>query len=166
MCRANVEVSVADTIQTVGGAKGLQALAKMSSKKSMADVLKAAKAEEVRVKQDAAEKELASKDSLAAAKLALRRFRAASKALSFKHVATPLTALVGSLVVLGGLSYFELAMRTAGAVDTQLWIGSFAALCSLSADAPGGMIVVARYPHNNREPLCMHNIVPGKLKPR
>ena len=142
MCRANVEVSVADTIQTVGGAKGLQALAKMSSKKSMADVLKAAKAEEVRVKQETAEKELASKDSLAAAKLALRRFRAASKALSFKHVATPLTALVGSLVVLGGLSYFELAMRTAGAADTQLWIGSFAALCTLLFAAPAAPLGV------------------------
>ena len=110
-------------------ARRLQALAKMSTKYG-----RRAQSGEggggARQARDRGEG-LASKDSLAAAKLALRRFRAASKALSFKHVATPLTALVGSLVVLGGLSYFELAMRTAGAVDTQLWIGSFAALCTL-----------------------------------
>ena len=64
------------------------------------------------------------------------------KAFTFKHQATPLTALVGSLVVLGGLSYFELALRTAGAVDTQLWIGSFAALCTLLFAAPAAPLGV------------------------
>ena len=46
----------------------------------------------------------------------LRRLRATLRALSFKHVATPLTALVGSLVVLVCMKHRD----PARAVDTCL----------------------------------------------
>ena len=48
------------------------------------------------------------------------------KAFTFKHQATPLTAFVGTLVVLGGLSLMQGAARYAGS-DAMLAIGSFAA---------------------------------------
>ena len=64
------------------------------------------------------------------------------KAFTFKHQATPLTAFVGTIVVLGGLSLMQSAARYAGASDAMLAIGSFAAVCTLLFAAPAAPLGV------------------------
>ena len=63
------------------------------------------------------------------------------KAFTFKHQATPLTAFVGTLIVLGGLSLMQSAARYAGS-DAMLAIGSFAAVCTLLFAAPAAPLGV------------------------
>ena len=70
--------------------------------------------------------------ALAPLRQRLRDFRA----LTFKHEATPLTAFIGTLIVLGGLSVAQSAARFIGASDAMLAIGSFASVCTLLFASP------------------------------
>ena len=66
----------------------------------------------------------------------------AFKHMNFKHPATPLSAVVGSLVTLGGLQAMEALLRKL-APGAMLFMSSFAALSTLLFAAPAAPLGVA-----------------------